>query len=151
MISKAVGKYIRISPRKARTVIALVKGRDVNESMGILKASNNRASSLIIKLLKSAVANAKRFPNIDEADLYISDIYADGGPVLKRFRAEAMGRASVLRKPTSHIIVVLDTEVTPDKSRKKPLKLSKEKTKRVEAKAQRKEKVKKKGINSSGS
>jgi large subunit ribosomal protein L22 len=146
MISKAVGKYIRISPRKARTVIAIVKGKDVNESLGLLKASNNKASSLIIKLLKSAVANAKRFPNIDEADLYISDIYADGGPVLKRFRAEAMGRASVLRKPTAHISIILDVK----KAKTKPKALNK-KTKPVKAKAQRKEKAKKKGINSSGS
>jgi large subunit ribosomal protein L22 len=108
MISKAVIKYTRLSPRKARTVIALIKGKDAKYALGLLNASNNKASELLFKLLKSAIANAKRFPNISEDELYISDIYADGGPVLKRFRAEAMGRASVLRRPTAHITIILD-------------------------------------------
>jgi large subunit ribosomal protein L22 len=122
MISKAVIKYTRLSPRKARTVIPLIKGKDVKYALGLLRNSNNKASELLYKLLNSAVANAKRFPNINEDELYISDVYADGGPVLKRFRAEAMGRASVLRKPTSHVTVILDTKNIAEKiAVKKPV------------------------------
>jgi large subunit ribosomal protein L22 len=116
MISKAVIKYTRLSPRKARMVIALIKGKDVGYALGLLHNANNNVSGLLYKLLRSAIANAKRFPNIDENDLYISGIYADGGPVLKRFRAEAMGRASVLRKPTAHITVILDIKKTAKKN-----------------------------------
>jgi len=103
MISKAVAKYAKISPRKVRLVLALIKGKNAEEAVGILKVTNKKVAGMLIKLLNSAIANAKRFPNVNLEELYISDIYADGGPVLKRFRAEALGRASVLRKPTSHI------------------------------------------------
>jgi large subunit ribosomal protein L22 len=139
MISKAVIKYTRLSPRKARIVIPLIKGKDVKYALGLLNTSNNKASEILFKLLKSAIANAKRFPNINEDELYISDIYADGGPVLKRFRAEAMGRASVLRKPTAHITIILDAK----KAQTKPKALNK-KTKPVKAEVRRKEKAKKK-------
>jgi len=108
MISKAVAKYIRISPRKTRLVIAHIKGKSAVEATGILENMKNRAAGIICKVLKSAIANAKRFPNLTEEELYISDVHADGGPTLKRFRADAMGRASVLRKPTAHITIVLD-------------------------------------------
>ena len=72
MISKAVIKYIRLSPRKARTVIALIKGKDVKYALGLLDNANNKSSAVLYKLLKSAVANAKRFPNVNEDELYIS-------------------------------------------------------------------------------
>ncbi|MFA5069438.1 MAG: 50S ribosomal protein L22 [Candidatus Omnitrophota bacterium] len=108
MISKAVLKYTRMSPRKARLLLRLVKGRSVPYALGLLDSVNNSIAHSLSKLLKSACANAKRFPNVDEDALYISNIYADGGPLLKRYRAEAMGRASVLRKPTAHITVELD-------------------------------------------
>jgi large subunit ribosomal protein L22 len=153
MISKAVIKYTRLSPRKARIVMPLIKGKDAKYALGLLNASNNKASELLFKLLKSAIANAKRFPNVSEDELYISDIYADGGPVLKRFRAEAMGRASVLRRPTAHITIILDVR----KSKTKSAKALDKKTRPVKAKGRKKEKEKKvsglkrKGINSSGS
>jgi large subunit ribosomal protein L22 len=118
MISKAVIKYTRLSPRKARTVISLIKGKNVKYALGMLANANNRASETLHKLLKSAVANARRFPNVSEDELYVSDVYADGGPVLKRFRAEAMGRASVLRRPTSHITIILDTKKVVSKDAK---------------------------------
>jgi len=135
MISKAVIKYIRLSPRKVRTVIALIKGKDAKYALGLLDNANNKSSTVLYKLLKSAVANAKRFPNVNEDELYISDIYADGGPVLKRFRAEAMGRASVLRRPTAHITIVLDAKKIKEKTPvKRPVKLAENKTKPVKAK-----------------
>jgi len=112
MISKAIAKYLRISPRKTRSVISLIKGKSVDEAAGILEGLNKRASSLLAKLLNSAIANAKRFPNVQKQDLYISDIYADGGPQIKRTRAEALGRASVIRKPTSHVTIELDAKLS---------------------------------------
>jgi len=108
MISKAVAKYLRISPRKVRIVIALIRNKHVDEAIGILNLTNKKAAFLLLKVLNSAIANAKRFPNTAQEHLFISDIYADGGPLLKRTRAEAMGRASVIRKTTSHITIVLD-------------------------------------------
>jgi len=108
MISKAIAKYLRISPRKVRTVIALIKDKHVDEAIGILSLTNKKASFLLLKVLNSAIANAKRFPNMQQENLYISDIYANGGPLLKRTMAGAMGRASVIRKTTSHITIELD-------------------------------------------
>ena len=108
MISKAVAKYLRISPRKARTVIALIKDKHVDEAIGILSMANKKAAFLLLKLLNSAIANAKRFPNMQQENLFISEIYANGGPLLKRTSAGAMGRASIIRKTTSHITIELD-------------------------------------------
>ena len=139
MISKAVIKYTRLSPRKARIVIALIKGKNAKYALGLLHNTNNKASGLLYKLLQSAIANAKRFPNVNEDELYISDIYADGGPVLKRFRAEAMGRASVLRRPTAHITVILDAKKIAEKTpAKRPAKLLENKTKLSKAKTSKK-------------
>lgn len=108
MISKAVGRYLRVSPRKAREVITLIKGKHVNDARDILNNTNKRSALFLMKLLNSAIANAKRIPNTSEEDLYISDLYADGGPALKRFKAQAMGRASMIKRRTSHITVKLD-------------------------------------------
>ncbi len=133
MISKAIAKYLRISPRKVRVVIALIRNKRVDEAIGILNALNKKASFLLMKLLNSAIANAKRFPNIQQEDLYISDIYADGGPLLKRTRAEAMGRASVIRKTTSHITIELEAKEPKILEQSKPLKTTKAKTTRYAA------------------
>ena len=145
MISKAVIKYTRLSPRKARIVMPLIKGKDVKYALGLLNNANNKASAILYKLLKSAIANAKRFPNVNEDELYISDVYADGGPVLKRFRAEAMGRASVLRRPTAHITVILDAKKIVEKApAKRSVKLSENKTKLSKAKTPKEKKLKNK-------
>lgn len=108
MIAKAVGRYIRVSPRKARAVIALIKGKDVNDALVILKNINKKVSSFLIKLLNSAIANARRLPNMRQEDLYIANIFADGGPMLKRYKAQAMGRAAMIRRRTSHLTVELE-------------------------------------------
>jgi large subunit ribosomal protein L22 len=154
MISKAVAKYAKISPRKVRLVLALIKGKNAEEAVGILKVTNKKVAGMLIKLLNSAIANAKRFPNVNLEELYISDIYADGGPVLKRFRAEALGRASVLRKPTSHITVILDIRqskketparkaVSKTAKKTRPVKAEKEKRKKTKDKKDKKNNVKK--------
>ncbi|MFH1868237.1 MAG: 50S ribosomal protein L22 [Candidatus Omnitrophota bacterium] len=108
MISKAVARYLRVSPRKVREVICLVKGKNAIEARDILSNTNKRAANLLGKVLNSAIANAKRIPNINEEDLYISDLFADGGPSLKRFKAATMGKATMIKRRTSHITVKLN-------------------------------------------
>ncbi|RLA93079.1 MAG: 50S ribosomal protein L22 [Deltaproteobacteria bacterium] len=108
METQATARYIRISPRKARYVADLIKGKKVEEALDILTFTPRKASSIISRVLKSAVANASQNESIDVDTLYIKKIFVDGGPILKRFRPRAMGRANRIRKRTSHITVVLD-------------------------------------------
>jgi large subunit ribosomal protein L22 len=105
--AKAVLRFARIAPRKVRIVLDLIKGKDVDEALSILRFTPKAASRVVEKLVKSAVANAENNNNMDRDSLYISKAYADQGPTLKRFRARAMGRANMIRKRTSHITVVV--------------------------------------------
>lgn len=111
MISKATLRYIRISPRKVRPVIALVKGKKAEDAVAILYSVKKKASGILIEAINSAIANAKRIPGMDASSLYISSLIANGGPQLKRFRAASMGRATTIRKRTSHITVELDSNI----------------------------------------
>ncbi|MDP3730194.1 MAG: 50S ribosomal protein L22 [Candidatus Omnitrophota bacterium] len=109
MVSKAILRYTRLSPRKFRLIIPLVKGKRAEEAIAILGAVKKKASGYGIDLLKSAIANAKvKNQGIDTSTLYISKMVADPGPMLKRFRAASMGRASMIHKHTSHLTVELD-------------------------------------------
>lgn len=109
MAVKAVSRYVRISPRKARLVADLVRGKDLEEALRIFAFFPKRASKVLEKVVKSAVANAEVSPEIEDVSaLYIKSIFVDGGPVLKRYRPRAMGRAYMVRRRTSHITVVLD-------------------------------------------
>ena len=105
---KAVTRYVRISPRKARLVTELIKGKPVEEALTILRFVPKKAASLVDKTLRSALANAEQNPNIDVDTLYIKRIFVDGGPTMKRWRARAMGRATKILKRSSHITVILD-------------------------------------------
>ncbi|MGD8254400.1 MAG: 50S ribosomal protein L22 [Syntrophobacterales bacterium] len=105
---RAVTRYVRIAPRKARLVTELIKGKPVEEALTILKFVPKKAARLVDKTLRSAVANAEQNPNIDVDTLYIKRIFVDGGPTMKRWRARAMGRATKIIKRTSHITVILD-------------------------------------------
>jgi len=129
MITRAETRYIRLTPRKFRQVIPLVKGKNPEDAIAILMSVKKKASIYAIELLKSAIANAKRIQGVDASNLYISRMVANGGPQLKRFRAASMGRASMIRKRTSHIIVELDNipeapaerrkvEARPDEAKK---------------------------------
>ena len=114
MKSKAVLRLARVSPRKARLVADLVRGRDVNEAIEILTFSKQKSAGLIKGLLMSAVANAEYKAGRDQVDLDIDDLYisritVDQGPVLRRFRPRARGMATPVRKKTSHITIELDT------------------------------------------
>lgn len=105
---KAITRYVRIAPRKARLVTDLIKGKPVEEALTILRFVPKKAARLVDKTLRSAVANAEQNPNIDVDTLYIKRIFVDGGPTMKRWRARAMGRATKIIKRTSHITVILD-------------------------------------------
>jgi large subunit ribosomal protein L22 len=101
-------RMIRISPRKVRIVGEVIKKKNVNVAMGILMYTPQKAALILKKLLDSAIANAKQKKYVDIDNLYVKNVTADGGPVLKRFLPRAMGRASKIRKRTSHITLVLD-------------------------------------------
>ena len=107
MESKAVARYIRISPLKARQVADLVRGKSIKEAVGILRYVNKKSAPFINKVLQSAVANAEHNYNMDSDILYVSEIYIDEGPTSKRMQPRGYGRADVRRKKTSHITVVL--------------------------------------------
>lgn len=109
MLSRCVAKYVRMSPRKAREIMAPLRKRTVAETLTWLDASSRRACGPISKAIRSAFANAKqRDPTLIEDRVIISRLVCDMGPVWKRFRAAAFGRAVPIRKPTAHIIVELD-------------------------------------------
>ena len=108
MISKASVTFVRISPRKVRYVIDLIRKKKVSEAQGILIGSPRRAREIVMKLLNQAVDAAVKNSHADAKNLYISHVTADGGPTMHRFRAASMGRASTIRKRTSHIQLELD-------------------------------------------
>ena len=107
MESRAVARYIRVSPLKARQVADLVRGKNINEAVGILRYVNKKAAPLINKVLRSAIANAEHNYNMDSDILYVAELYIDEGPTAKRMQPRGYGRADVRRKRTSHITVVL--------------------------------------------
>jgi large subunit ribosomal protein L22 len=99
--------FARISPRKTRLVVDMIRGREIQSALNILKFSPQPSAKLISTLLRSAVANAEQKGVSDVDSLYVKTIYVNAGSVLKRFLPRAMGRASKIRKPTSHVHVVL--------------------------------------------
>ena len=107
MEAKAVAKYIRISPRKARQVVDLIRGKSVAEAYAILKFTPNKGAAIVENVLKSAVANAEHNYDMNVDELYVSSAYVDQGPSLKRFKPRAMGRADGIKKRTSHITVMV--------------------------------------------
>ncbi|MCM1367511.1 MAG: 50S ribosomal protein L22 [Roseburia sp.] len=106
----ATAKYVRIAPDKVRIVLALIRGKSVNEAMAILQATPKAASEPVFKVLASAAANAEHNSDMSVADLFVAEAYADGGPTLKRYQPVSKGRAHHILKRTSHITVILDTK-----------------------------------------
>ena len=107
-------RHIRVTPQKARRVVALIKGKQAQEALAILKFAPQGASEPIYKLVHSAIANASVKADrdgefLDEQDLYVKNAYVDEGTTLKRFQPRAQGRAFQIKKRTSHITVVLAT------------------------------------------
>ena len=107
MEAKATAKYVHISARKAGQVCDLVRGKDVNEALAILKFTSRYASEAISKVIKSAAANAENNHEMDADKLSIAHIVANQGPTMKRFMPRAQGRATEIRKRTSHIEVIV--------------------------------------------
>ncbi|MCD6436089.1 MAG: 50S ribosomal protein L22 [Clostridiales bacterium] len=107
MQAKAVAKYIRISPRKMKPIANLVRGKGIKEAQAILKFTPNKGAAIFLKVLNSAIANAENNHKMDAEDLYVSEIYADQGPTMKRWKAGSMGRANPIKRRTSHVGVVV--------------------------------------------
>ena len=105
---RAIARYIRVSPRKIRLLMREIKGKKVEEALNLLTFAPQKGAPILRKLINSALANASQYPDIDVDNLFIRHIYADEGPTLKRFRPRAMGRATRIRKRTSHLTVILD-------------------------------------------
>ncbi len=115
MQAKAIARHVRMSPRKVRLVVDQIRGKSVNEAYAILQFSKKAAADPVGKTLRSAVANAQNLSQdtgdvLDVDELRIATAFVNEGPTQKRWRAAAMGRAAPLRKRTSHITVVVDTE-----------------------------------------
>ncbi len=108
MEASAKLKFARLSPRKTRLVVDMVRGKAVQEALNILKFSPQRPADVVAKLVRSAVANAEQKGVSDVDRLFVKAVFVDQGPALKRFMPRAQGRATKIRKPTSHITVVLD-------------------------------------------
>ena len=104
----ATAKYVRVAPRKAKIVVDLIRGKQVDQALAILMYTPKSAAPVVEKLLNSAIANAENNLEMDRANLYVAEVYANQGPTLKRYWARSHGRADMIKKHTSHITIVLD-------------------------------------------
>ncbi len=107
MEAKASVSLIRIAPRKVRLVLNLIRGKELKEAVGILKNLNRGASTVVLKVINSAAANAEHNFNMDKSKLYVKEIYANEGPTLKRMQPHAKGQGFSIFKRTSSIICIL--------------------------------------------
>lgn len=123
---KAKAKYIRISPRKVRLVVDLVRGLPVKEAQHQLMFSKKRAARPVLKVLNSAIANAENNFGLNTKDFIVAEAFVDEGPTLKRYMPRAFGRASTLRKRSSHITILVG-ERTEEKASKKAKETAEEK------------------------
>ena len=105
--AKAILRFVRITPRKARDVVNVIRGRAVQEAMSLLKYTPRGGARIVEKVLRSAVANAGQKELGDPESLRVVRAFVDGGPTFKRFRARSMGRANPIHKRTSHITIVV--------------------------------------------
>ena len=110
METHATAKYIRMSPTKVRQVVDLIRAKDVQEARRILTFTSRAAGRPVLKVLESAIANAENNFNLDVDELVVSKAYVDEGPILKRWRPRARGRATRIRKRTSHITVFVGND-----------------------------------------
>jgi len=107
MEARAVAKYVRISTRKARLVIDEIRGKNVNDALRIVQLSTKKAARPIRKTLESAIANAETNYDVDVDNLFVVSAAVDMGRALRRLRPRAYGRADIIRRPTSHITIVV--------------------------------------------
>ena len=109
METRAIARFVRISPRKARVVVDLIRGKSVPQAREILAFTNRAIAETVEKTLNSAVANAENQYHVDGDSLYVKACYVDEGPTMKRFRPRAKGAASRINKRTSHITIIVAT------------------------------------------
>ena len=109
MEARAIARYVRVSPRKARVVVNLVRGKSVPQAREILAFTNRAIAETVEKTLNSAVANAENLYHVNPETLVVKECYVDEGPTLKRIRPRAKGSASRIRKRSSHITIVVAT------------------------------------------
>jgi large subunit ribosomal protein L22 len=107
MEAKALAKYIRISPRKIKPIANLVRGKSVDEAKAILKFTPRKGADLLLKVLESAIANAENNHDLNADNLFVSEVFANQGSTMKRFKAGSMGRANPILHRTSHIGVTV--------------------------------------------
>lgn len=123
MEARAIARYVRMSPRKVRKVVELIRGKSVSDALTVLHFMPHRASQPVEKVLRSAAANAvnkSEGGRLNPDDLVIKRIYVDEGPFLKRFRAGSLGRASMIRRRSCHItVVVSDGKETSSETKEK--------------------------------
>ncbi len=118
METRAVARYVRVSPQKARLVVDLIRGKDVAEAQQILEYSPKAAAQVVSKVLMSALANAENNNGLSPEQLFVAKVFVDEGPTLKRWRPRAYGRPTRINKRTSHVTVILD-EREPEKAAKR--------------------------------
>ncbi len=129
---KSITRFIRVSPRRARNVADLIRGLSVGEAVGVIQYTPTKAAGIISKTLQSAIANAKAQKIEDVDSMKVEKITVDGGPIIRRFIARAMGRATRIRKRTAHITIIInevEKKVAPEKT------TAKVQTKKVQMKA----------------
>jgi large subunit ribosomal protein L22 len=107
--ARASARYLRVSPRKARRIVDIVRGTKATEALDVLRFDEHAASEDVYKVVASAVANAEHNQQLDRESLWIAEAFVDEGPTLKRFRPRAQGRAYRIRKRTSHVTVVVES------------------------------------------
>lgn len=108
MEARGMTRHVRLSPQKARLVVDLIRGKKVEEALGVLEFTPKKGAKIVAKTLRSVIANAENTHNLDPDSLYVKRIEVGAGPMLKRFLPRAHGRATSVRKRTSHITIVVD-------------------------------------------
>ncbi len=114
MEAKAQARFVRVTPQKARRVVDLIRGKQASEAVSVLRFAPQAAGETVLKVVESAIANARELAKrdgerLDESLLFVAEAFVDEGPTLKRFRPRAQGRASQILKRTSHITVVVQS------------------------------------------
>lgn len=143
---RALAKFIRMSPKKIRLIVDLIRGMGVKEAEAQLKFNSRIAKNPVLKLLRSAIANAENNFELKKENLFINTIIVNEGPTLKRWRPRAHGRAATIRKRTSHITIILDERVPTEKKLIKE-KIEKNKEKEDEKNKKVSKKIKNKKTN----
>jgi large subunit ribosomal protein L22 len=121
-VGRVVAKYIKMSPYKMRKVMDLVRGKDVDSALAILENTDKKSGVYLVRALKSAIASAKQGGKFKQDELFVEKITADDGPMMRRFRAAAMGRATMIRKRTTHIIIELGAKAKSAAAKPKAVK-----------------------------